>query len=172
MEDNDKIISDIKNRNTEALETITDVVQNTYSGRISRALNAGLALMLEYILYAVALGVFIFIFIMEKITPFHLLRQMTDSELVNDVLNPHEIQNFSITLKVIIGILALFIFLTAYFLRKNRKYKSSVQDAITSLKGIKKNLTENNKQIEDIESATAKVLEAAVHVANEAKIET
>jgi hypothetical protein len=170
MEEQNNILTEIQERNGRALETIAEVVENTYSGRISRVVNAGFALMSEYILYAVALGVFIFIFIMERITPFHLLRQMCDSELINDILNPHEINSFSVTIKVIIGLLAFFIFITAYLLRKNRKYKSNIQESISSLKDIKKELEENNKQLIDIESATAKVLEASVHVANEAKL--
>jgi hypothetical protein len=38
------------------------------------------------------------------------------------------------------------------------------------LKEAKSNLSENNKQISDIQTATDKVLEAAVHVAHETKL--
>ncbi len=165
--DNNKILVEIKDRNATALETITDVVENTYSGKISRAFNAGVALVLEYLLYVFSLGTFIFIFIMEKITPFHLFRQMCNSELINDVLNPHEINSLSVTVKIIIGGLTFFMFLTAYLLRKNRKYKSSIQDSINSLKDMKKEIAENNKQLGDINAASEKVLEAAVLIANE-----
>jgi len=170
MEDNNKILANIKERNTDALETITEVVNNTYSGRISRAFNAGLALLLEYVLYACGLGTIIFIFIMERITPFHLLRQMSNSSLINDVFNPHEISSLSITIKIILGVLACFLIATAYLLRKNRKYKANIQDSIASLKSMKENISQNNKELIEIESATHKVLEAAVLVANEADV--
>ena len=95
---------------------------------------------------------------------------MCDSQLINDVLNPHEIKNLSITIKAILGILAFFMLATGYLLRKSRKYKSSIQNSIGALKSMKEDLEENNNSIVNIESATDKVLEAAVHVANEAEI--
>ena len=69
MEDNNKLLTDIKARNSSALETITGVVENTYSGRITRTLNAGLALMTEYFLYAIALVIVVFIFCNGKKLP-------------------------------------------------------------------------------------------------------
>lgn len=150
MEERNKMLGVIRSRNAEAIEEVGDIISSTYQGPVGRALNAGLSLIVEYLLYAFALGAIIFIFIMEKITPFHLLRQMCDSELINDVPNPHEIKNLSITIRVIIAMLAFFMFGTAYFLRKNRKYKSSIQESISSLKDVKEEMEESDKEFEKL----------------------
>jgi len=170
MGDTNELLNEIKAKNESSLRTITDVVANTYVGKISLAFNAGAVVLLEYILYAVSLCVVIFIFVMEKITPFHIFRQMRESDSVHELMNVHEITNLIFTSKIILGLLALFIFICAYLLRKNRKYKSNIQYSIGSLKEVESNLTDNIKQITDIQVATDKVLEAAVHVANEAKL--
>ena len=170
MEDNNKVLNEIKERNSNSLEVISDVVDNTYIGKINLAFNSGVAILLEYVLYAVSLCIVIFIFVMEKITPFHVFRQMRESDSVHELMNVHEITNLISTSKIILGILALFVFVCAYLLRKNRRYKSSIQSSLGSLKEVKSNLSENNKQISDIQTATDKVLEAAVHVAHETKL--
>lgn len=170
MDESDKILADIKGRNTNALEIIQEVVASTHTGRFSRMMNASFYLLIEYVLYAFSLGTLIFIFIMERIAPFHVLSQMRGSVEIENVLNPHDISSFTLTVKVLIAFLAFFMFGVAYFIRKNRKYKASIQDAIDSFQDIRTDLQDNNKQLLEIEKATSKVLEASLLVANEAVV--
>lgn len=171
MEETNNILSELKDRNTIALETMEEVVRSTTSNKVGRYLSSGFYLVMEYLLYAIALVCVIFIFTIEKVAPFTVLRRLKESELTNIELGTYEINNLSIMIRMIIGILALFIVGTAYYIRKNRKYKASVQDALLSLRDVKTELENNNKQLDEIESATSKVMEASMVVANEAKLD-
>ncbi len=160
-------LEEIKQQNISAVEQINTVLSITLGHKFGRMMSAGFGILLEYFLYALALGVFIFIFIMEKVSPFYVLAQMRENEAVQDALNPHIIDNFSMVVKVTIGLIAFFIFTTAWALRRVRKGRSKMQDAIITLRDVRDGLEQNNQQLDTLNEVSEKMATAANTIAHE-----
>lgn len=157
----------LKNRNDESIEIMNDVLSQTLGHKLGRMMSTGFGVLIEYILYAVAACVVGFIFMMERVSPFYLLAQMRENQAVQDALNPHMIQNFSMVIKVTVGLIALLIFTTALALRRSRKTRSNMQDAIITLREVRDDLKANNKELATLDEVSDKMLAAASFVANE-----
>lgn len=164
-------LAEIKNRNATAIEEMNNVLSETLGHKFGRMMSTGFGIFIEYILYAVALAVFLFIFIMEKVSPFYILAQMRENETVQDALNPYIISNFTFVVQVMIGLIALFILTTALALRRSRRTRSNMQDAIIALRDVRDDLKENDKDLAALDEVSNKMLAAATVVANETETE-
>lgn len=168
MSDQEKSpLLEIKERNSSAVEQMNDVLSITLGNKLGRMMSAGFGAIVEYLLFAVALCVFLFIFMMEKVSPFYLLAQMRENQEVQDALNPHIISNFTMIIQLMVGLIALFIFTTAVALRRSRKARSKMQDAIIRLRDVRDELKVNSKQLKELDEVSSKMLEASTFVANE-----
>lgn len=158
----------IKHRNDASVDQMNEVLSITLGHKFGRMMSAGFGVMVEYLLYAIAACIIAFIFIMERISPFFILDQMRENQAIQDALNPYIVESFTITVKVTIGLVALFIFTTAIALRRARRARGKMQDAIITLRDVRDDLKENSKELDVLNNASEKLLAAANVVANEA----
>ena len=161
----------IKDRNKASIDEMNEVLSETLGHRLGRAVSAGFNIFIEYLLYAIALCVFIFIFMMERVSPFYLLAQMRENQAVQDALNPHIIQNFTLIVKTMVGLIAFFIATTAYMLRRSRKTKTNMQDAIITLRDVRGEMEKNDKELTALDEVSNKMYAAANVVANETNLD-
>jgi len=166
----DNPLQAIKERNQGAITKINDVLAITLGHKFGRLMHAGLTVFTEYLLYALALFVLLSIFMIEKVSPFYLLDQMQQIEVVQDALNPHIISSFVFVIKSMIGLISLLILLLALTLRKGRLRKNKLQTAIVELRTVTNELALNNEQLDTLDKASDNIFDSANFLANEASI--
>ncbi len=164
-------LQEIKDKNLESIGQLNEVLNKTLGNKFGRAIGAGFSIFTEYFLYALALCVLVFIFIMDKVSPFYLLEQMSTSMEVQKVISPVMIQDFAVVVKVIIGLVAFLIFMYGTSLRKIRKYKDSIRASVVELKDVRDDIIGNNKRIDELNELSDKMMASANMMAYESKVE-
>jgi hypothetical protein len=151
------------------LSTISPLVKSIYSNLALHLLGRGMDLIIEFSLYLAGLGCLVFIFIMNKVFPFHVLGEIVTKDIFKQAItNTGDMEMFNMGVKGLVAIIGILFIIMGMMKNSASKRKRLLQKSGVELKSIEAFYLNQKRTIEShipkteavVETSELKIVEA------------
>lgn len=121
---------------SEQLSLVDPMASSLRKPAAKHLFHSGLIILLEIISWLLVVGCIAFIFLMDKISPFHLINQLLHDSSIKDTFNHNEMIGLGWTIKGMAGFIALLLLIIAKMLGAIRMKNTILNIAGRNMKSL------------------------------------
>lgn len=130
------------------LEKISPLVKSIHSNTAVFFLSKGVNGLIEIFLYLLGLAIIAFIFLMDTVFPFHVLKDInTQAVYQNAMQGKGDIRTFTLAVKGLVVMIGLLIIFIGLMIRRSGNRRDVLQDAGSGLKATETYLLKLQQQM-------------------------